>query len=100
MGCLSVIQVALLTRHLDIKTEFRGEVQAADGNIEVLGVLTVFEAMRLDEVSEWVRRGGEGFPRLSLKSLQCEEVRRPREVAKEKKMMPERWEGNQGSVMS
>ena len=57
--------------------------------------MTVLEAMRSDEVTEWVRGGGEGYPRLSPKSLQCEEVSRPGKLAKESKKMLEREEGKQ-----
>lgn len=64
-------------------------------------MLTVLEAMRVDEVTEWVRGGGEGYPRLSPKSLQCEGVSRAGELAEEsKKKRSEKWEGNPKRRMS
>ena len=52
LRCLSDIQVAMLTASWAYKTEL-GKGPALRWNVPVLSLLAVFEALRLDEITEW-----------------------------------------------
>ena len=52
MRCLPYIQVAMLTGSWAYKTEL-GKGPAPRWNMPVLSLLVVFEARRLDEITEW-----------------------------------------------